>query len=164
MNIFYLDPNPKVAAELMTDKHVVKMILESAQMLSTAHRTLNPEGSHPMLYRIAYQNHPSTVWVRTSRAHYLWLYRHFIALCDEYSKRYFGRIHSTDKKLRTLLSFIPANIPDTKFVTPPLCMPDEYKRGSALDSYRLYYLSEKISDREYQQRFKTYFRINNELF
>ena len=68
MNIFYLDRNPIVAAQMMCDKHVVKMILESAQMLSTAHRVLDGDTYADLvgLYKIAHKNHPSSVWVRSS--------------------------------------------------------------------------------------------------
>lgn len=157
MNIFYIDHDPVVAASMMTNKHVVKMILESAQMLSTAHRILDGD-VHPTLYKIAYKNHPSTVWTRSSKQNYMWLYRHFTALCDEYTRRY-NKTHATDIKLRHLLSLPPSNIADVGFTHPPTCMPDQYKRSTSLDSYRTYYYYEKIKDPSYALKFKQEFSI-----
>ena len=69
MNIFYLHEDPKKAAEYQYNKHVVKMILESAQMLCTAHHLLDgPDADVP--YKIAHKNHPSTVWARQSSQNY----------------------------------------------------------------------------------------------
>ena len=92
MNIFYLDKRPDDAAEMHCDKHCVKMILEYAQMLSTAHRVLDEDDAHPDLYKIAHKNHPSTIWTRSSKQHYDWLFRLFRMLSAEYSIR-FGLIN-----------------------------------------------------------------------
>ena len=88
MNIFYLDKRPDDCAEMHCDKHCVKMILEYAQMLSTAHRVLDEDDVHPDLYKIAHKNHPSTIWTRSSKQHYDWLFRLFRMLSAEYSLRY----------------------------------------------------------------------------
>jgi hypothetical protein len=82
MNIFYLDKNPVIAAQMMCDKHVVKMILESAQMLSTAVRVQSGDetANELGLYKMAHKNHPSTIWARTSYFNFIWLYKHMIAL------------------------------------------------------------------------------------
>ena len=88
MNIFFLDKRPDNAAEMHCDKHCVKMILEYAQMLSTAHRILDEDDAHPDLYKIAHKNHPSTIWVRSSKLHYDWLFRLFRMLSGEYSLLY----------------------------------------------------------------------------
>jgi len=159
MNIFILDNDPVIAAQEQCDKHVVKMIVESAQMLSTVHRMLDgvmerrPSKSGAMLqywklndqresilYKACHFNHPSTVWTRESKANYQWHYQHFIALCDEYTYRY-GKVHSTDTKLRIALQQIPTNIPE-KHMTPfklamgsnPECMLED-----AVESYRRFY-------------------------
>lgn len=159
MNIFILDNDPVIAAQEQCDKHVVKMIVESAQMLSTVHRMLDgvmerrPSKSGAMLqywklndqresilYKACHFNHPSTVWTRESKANYQWHYKHFIALCDEYTYRY-GKVHSTDTKLRIALQQIPTNIPE-KHMTPfklamssnPECMLED-----AVESYRRFY-------------------------
>ena len=82
MNIVYLDRDPKIAAQMMCDKHVVKMILESAQMLSTAHRVCDGDkyADQYGLYKMAHKNHPSTKWVRSGGLNYLWLYKHMRGL------------------------------------------------------------------------------------
>ena len=97
MNIFYLDKDPFKAAKLQYNKHVVKMILESAQMLCAAHHVLgNPED---VPYKLAHKNHPSTIWVRENSLHYDWLYEHMIALGNEYTKRY-GKKHLSITKCK----------------------------------------------------------------
>ena len=73
MNIFYLHTDPKKAAEYHCDKHVVKMIIESAQMLYCAHWVLNPENLPENAYKLAHKNHPSSIWVRESYDNYMWL-------------------------------------------------------------------------------------------
>ena len=158
MNIFYVDEDPKIAATLLCDKHVVRMILESAQMLSTAHRILDgvevqtqspssrkksvwmleDASMDNILYNATHMNHPSNVWVRESAYHYAWLYKHFIALCDEYTKRY-EKTHKTDATLRRLLVDVPDNIKLKEFSPPPQAMPDEYKQNDTVEAYRAYY-------------------------
>jgi len=142
MNLFYLDEDPTIAAQLQCDKHVVKMILETAQMLSTAHRELDGDDVPDVLYKRTHKNHPSSKWVRESEANYQWAYRHFIALCDEYTHRY-GKTHLTDRKLRTVLWHPPRGIQyDSLAPTPPpQCMPDEYKHADTVTAYRAYYQS-----------------------
>ena len=88
MNLFYLHPDPTVAAQMQCDKHVVKMLLETAQMLCTAHHEVDGSRAPKRLYKSAYKNHPSTRWVRADAYHYEWAYKHFAALCDEYTYRY----------------------------------------------------------------------------
>ena len=94
MNIFYVSKSPKEAAEFLPDKLIVKMPLESAQMLCTAHRIHSDEDwcDANGIYKTAYKNHPCTIWARTTSDNYLWLYSHFIALCSEYTRRY-GKEH-----------------------------------------------------------------------
>ena len=90
MNIFYLDKDPIVISEMMCDKHNVKMILESAQMLSTAHRVLDGDefADQHQMYKATHKNHPSAIWARSSDKHYMWLYELFCALSEEYQLRY----------------------------------------------------------------------------
>lgn len=136
MNIFYLNANPKKAAQLQINKHVVKMILESAQMLCTAHREFGDESES--LYKKTHSNHPSAVWVRESTQHYLWLYKHMLALGDEYTKRY-NRKHLTITKMEELLAKPPKGLKDNGFKNPPQCMPDEYKQKNTVKAYKSYY-------------------------
>ena len=141
MNIFYLHKDPVKAAQVQYDKHVVKMILESAQMLCTAHHVYGNPDDVP--YRQAYLNHPSTIWARSSRPNYYWLYRHMIALGKEYTKRY-GKIHMTIDKCKFALSYCPDGITSEQFTEPPQCMPDEYKvEDDSVSAYWNYYENEK---------------------
>ena len=143
MNIFYLSHDPDDAARYQCDKHVVKMILETAQLLSTAHREL--DGDHYAdlvgLYKRTHKNHPSAIWVRESSEHYTWTYKHMCALCDEYTRRY-GKIHATARLIGHLAK-APRNIPSVPFVAPPQCMPDEYKQDDTVEAYRAYYNGDK---------------------
>ena len=153
MNIFYLDRNPKIAAQMMCDKHVVKMILESAQMLSTAHRVLDGDeyANKVGLYKMAHKNHPSTIWVRSSYQQYKWLYDHMVALMEEYTHRY-GKHHATER-LKVPLSEYPKAIPvsgqwflhsyETAFIDPPQCMPELCKGEDTVLAYQNYYIIEK---------------------
>jgi len=141
MNIFYLDKDPYKAASYFYDKHKVKMILESAQMLCTAHHVYGNPDDVP--YRQAHLNHPSTIWARESRPNYYWLYEHMIALGQEYTKRY-GKIHTTIDKCRFALSFCPDGIESVVFTQPPQCMPDAYKvPGCSITAYWNYYEQDK---------------------
>ncbi len=151
MNIFYIHTSPYTSAKAMSDKHVVKMILESAQLLSTAHHLLESKNA-PLLYKPTHAKHPSAVWVRQSKAHYEWLYEHFIALCEEYTNRY-GKVHGTELKLRKLLATPPINLLDNGFTPPPCAMPDEYKDGNSLSSYRKYYEAKKFFNEQDRTRY-----------
>ena len=148
MNIFFLDKRPDNAAEMHCDKHCVKMILEYAQLLSTAHRVLDGENVHPDLYKIAHKNHPSTIWTRSSKQHYDWLFRLFRMLSAEYTLRYSNgefKVHKSWDKLGKILETAPKNIVDNGWVDPPQCMPDHCKKPDTIDAYRNYYLTEKAS-------------------
>lgn len=99
MNIFVTDPDPIVSAQNLDSKRVVKMILESAQMLCTA---LHQHGaSHLAKYKATHLNHPSNVWARTTRTNYEWLLKHMEALCAEYTKTY-NRKHNCEAMLPDL--------------------------------------------------------------
>ena len=148
MNIFYVDKDPVIAAQMMCDKHVVKMILESAQMLSTAHRVLDGDdyADDVGLYKMVHKNHPSTIWVRSSELNYRWLWEHYVALMNEYTYRY-GKTHATSK-LRNALDKTPDNMPpiqltDTPFTDPPQCMPAYCKGDDTVKAYQTYYIVEK---------------------
>ena len=139
MNIFYLHENPRKAAEYQYNKHVVKMILESAQMLCTAHHHYGNGDNVP--YKKAHYNHPSTKWVRENSLHYDWLYEHMMALGSEYKRRY-GRTHMSIDKCGHLHE-APADIPHEPFEQPPQCMPDEYKDDCSVKAYWNYYINDK---------------------
>jgi len=135
MNIFVLDKNPDTAAKYACDKHVIKMILESAQMLCSVH----PEGAAP--YKRSFYNHPCTKWVRESSDNYQWLIDHAKSLCKEYTDRY-DKTHKSEK----VIDWCDINRPDlpesglTEFAQ---AMPEEYKNKDAVEAYRTYYLNDK---------------------
>ena len=139
MNIFYLHEDPRKAAEYQYNKHVVKMILESAQMLCTAHHHYGNGDNVP--YKKAHYNHPSTIWVRENSLHYDWLYEHMMALGSEYKRRY-GRTHMSIDKCGHLHE-APTDIPHEPFEQPPQAMPDEYKDKCSLQAYWNYYIGAK---------------------
>ena len=145
MNIFYLSASPQEAAEMHNDKHCVKMILESAQMLCTAHRVIDGDikCDTNFMYKEAHKNHPSTKWARENVYQYRWLFDLFESLCDEYTYRY-GKLHATDLRLRETLRTPPNALAGLgEFEEPPQCMPDEYKSENTIEAYRNYYLGEK---------------------
>ena len=145
MNIFYLDKDPVKAAQIQYNKHVVKMILESAQMLCTAHHCHSlADETEWVPYKKAHVNHPSTRWVRQSASNYLWLYYHMLALGDEYTKRY-GKTHLSITKCFLPLYRIPVGIPSNGFIQPPQCMPDEFKDECSVKAYWNYYIGEKYT-------------------
>jgi hypothetical protein len=144
MNLFYLDRDPVVAASYHYDKHKVKMVLEAAQMLCTAHHCYGSSMQKANVpYKQAHLNHPSTIWVRRSRNTYLWAYEYMIALGKEYTKRY-GKEHLTITKCRDFLSTPPIHVQGDEWVEPPQCMPDEYKvPGDSISAYWNYYEQDK---------------------
>jgi len=147
MNIFYLDKCPDKAARLQYNKHVVKMILESAQMLCTAHHVYgNAEQKLNVPYKQAHLNHPPTVWLFESAYNYRWLYLHMMALNDEYKKRYnHTKNHVTIDKLGDILKHPPKNAKYNKIATEPTPANAEHCKvpGDAVASYRKYYILEK---------------------
>lgn len=152
MNIFILDTNPSLAAQYHCDKHVVKMILESAQMLCTA---INEEVGAPITpYKSTHKNHPCTKWVSASRTNALWLHTLMECLGDEYTHRY-GKQHLTIQKMRTakikkLAALVLPNEPLTEFAQ---AMPDYCKtQTDAVSAYRSYYLNEKRNLLRYTKR------------
>ena len=147
MNIFYLDNDQEVCARWHCDKHVVKMILESAQMLCTAH--WENDGEAP--YKSTHKNHPSSVWTRASKSNYLWLCVLGKELCKEYTHRY-EKIHKTESVIDWLSENIP-NISEDEFVEPPKAMGD-YKRAemTVIENYKFYYKEAKKEFLNYKKR------------
>lgn len=144
LNIFVLSHDPVEAARQQADKHVVKMVLETAQLLCTAHRVIDGVDDS-ILYKQTHANHPCAIWVRESRSNYDWLYAHFEALANEYTFRY-GKAHATWKKLATALKTAPKLISAINQTPFALCMPDEYKvNDDPVLSYQAYYIQGKAS-------------------
>lgn len=173
MNIFYIDKDPMIAATQMVDKHVVKMILETAQLLSTAHRILDgveyigasksgrkakrwrlDDFRETILYSATHINHPSAVWCRESNNNYTWLYCHFEGLLQEYFYRY-GKHHKcSDPDFKFALSRMPNNIPVGPLTPVTPAMPDEYKVSCSVESYRNYYKNGKAHLHKWTKRNK----------
>lgn len=164
MNIFFLDPNPKICAQYHNSKHVVKMILELSQLLSTAHRVLDGKETlglsasgrkakrwligdkrDDILYAATHMNHPSAIWCRANNENYLWLHSLLVELCVEYTYRY-GKVHKCQQiGLVDSLGISPNNILIGKFTEPTTAMPDDVKvPGDSLSSYRNYYINNKV--------------------
>jgi len=170
LNVFFLDFDPQKCAEMHTDKHVIKMILEYCQLLSTAHRVLDgkevaaktatgrakrkwilSDEREAILYAATHINHPSAVWCRLSKHNYVWLHSLLVNLCMEYTYRY-GKVHKcAEIGLVTELSQVPKNIKDLPFTEPTPAMPDEVKvhkntgkfHYDSIASYRNYYITHK---------------------
>jgi hypothetical protein len=137
MNIFILDKDVTKCAQFHTDKHVVKMILESAQMLCAA--VILSGGEAP--YRLTHKNHPCTVWARESLSNWLWLRDLMEALNIEWKYRYgHTRNHLSWDKVKNLT---PPSIEDKGLTKFAMAMPDSYKTADPIVAYRTYYLNDK---------------------
>jgi len=139
MNVFILDLDVKKSAEYHCDKHVVKMILETAQLLCGVHHVVETQSEIP--YRLSHKNHPSAIWSRESLSNYLYLCELGLELCKEYTYRY-GKRHKSQDVIEWCLTNKP-NIIDKVFTEPPKEMPDEYKFDSVVESFRIYYIVAK---------------------
>lgn len=172
MNIFYLHNDPKICAEMHNNSHCVKMILETAQLLSTAHRLLDGQETsvitnkgkkakrwilsddrNEILYSATHMNHPSAVWCRQNTANYVWLSSLLIELCVEYTHRY-GKVHKCQQSgLVEALQTPPKNIPIGIFTEPTPAMPDIYKVvNDSITSYRNYYNGAKTHLAKWKNR------------
>jgi len=147
MNIFVLDNDPETAAQMMCDKHIPKMIVETYQMLGSALRRHGATDDQMPLTQAGkplkggYHHHPCTKWVGDNICNFAWTWWHGIELCNEYTFRY-GKVHSCERGIRhigQMFDMIP-NGPQTPYAQ---AMPDEYKSANAIDSYRRYYIMEK---------------------
>ena len=172
MNIFYLDKDPKTCAEMHNDKHCVKMILEYAQLLSTAHRYLDgtqsvgtsktgrkqtryvlPDQRESILYSATHLNHPSAIWCRSNLENYLWLHSLLVTCCKEYTYRY-GKVHKCESSgLVDALQKSPNNIAIGEFTEPTPAMPDDVKvKNDSISSYRNYYIKNKTHLAKWKNR------------
>jgi hypothetical protein len=139
MNIFYIDDNVKKCAEYHCDKHCIKMILESAQLLCSVHHMIGLTRDIP--YKLSHKNHPCSVWVRSSLSNYMYLCDLGMELSKEYTHRY-GKTHKSQTIIEWCINNKP-NIKEIGFSEPPKCMGDEYKVESVIESYRNYYMGAK---------------------
>lgn len=173
MNIFLLDWDVKKCAQYHVDKHVVKMILETAQLLcgvhhmapqvtpqvtpqvdplSTAHDTVQVDrtSTDQVPYKLSHKNHPCAIWARESLSNYLYLCELGLELCKEYTYRYEKRHKSQDVIEWCVTN--PPNIEDKGITQPAKAMPEEYKVESVVQSYRNYYIGEKRSFAVWKKR------------
>lgn len=147
MNVFYVNDCPVQAAREHCVVHIRKMIVEYAQLLSTAHHLINPESDlTKVIYRKTHFNHPSAVWVRESRAHYQWVYTCATELCRLYSFRT-GKSHATTKVLDKLVN-PPKSLEAFEFTPPPVAAPQEFKivgeRFGTTTAYQ-HYMTHKLN-------------------
>jgi len=140
MNIFVLDRSPQAAAQMQCDRHVVKMVLESAQMLCTAVNLLGGESP----YKSNHINHPCSIWVRETLGNFIWLYDHGMALAKEYTHRY-SKVHKSQAVIQHCMDQRAEGLPlyDLTTTEHPLCMPDQYRGDDVVTSYRAFYLGDK---------------------
>jgi hypothetical protein len=160
MNIFFLDENPTLSAQYHVDKHVVKMILETAQLLCSVHHTTD-QVTDQVPYKLSHKNHPCAVWARQSLSNYLYLCELGLELGKEYTYRY-GKRHKSIDVIEWCIVNKP-NIPDIDFTQPAMAMPDEYKTDSVVESYRNYYIGAKISLASWKNREKPFWFGKKEL-
>ncbi len=148
MNIFVLDECPVQSAQMQCDKHIVKMPLETAQMLCSVWHRHGQGDKVP--YREVHKNHPCTLWTGDSLLNYDWLWKHGMELCFEYTRRY-NKIHKCQQVIMDLEVYqCPFAFPITDCSTHhPQCMPDEYKstelriHNNTVRAYRRYYVNDK---------------------
>lgn len=136
MNIFFLDRDPRYAASALCDKHLRKMLLETAQILCTVH---HKAGTSEVLvpYKPTHSNHPCVVWAGSSTKAFEWVCDLGMWMDLEYCARY-GKTHASGEVIK-LMATTPIALPDTPFADPPQCMPDEFRGDDAVEAYRKYY-------------------------
>ena len=146
MNIFVTDWDPHKSAKVLPDKHVVKMPLETCQMLSIVFShwyydwgddlVKKKDGTPFKTQKGAFRNHPCTIWANKTLTNTWWLVSHGIGLCQEYTHRY-GKVHSCQSAIEEAASIIPLRKPTTpKSFTR--AMPDEYKHDTSIDTFTAY--------------------------
>ena len=173
MNIFYLSHNESECAQMHVSKHVVKMVIEQMQLLSTAHRVVDGEEYTDLtangrrikrwrlndereqsLMKATHINHPSAIWCRENDSNYNWLFNMTVELCKEYTHRY-GKIHACEKYLPYLKN-APNKIKQGEFFAPTPAMPPEVKvlaenpqPGRKYDSLKSYHNYYNVSKRAF---------------
>ena len=159
MNIFVLDLDPKKCAQYHANKHVIKMILESAQLLCGVHWVLGGEAP----YKLSHKNHPCSIWVRECVENYVWLCDLGLELCKEYTYRY-GKRHKSQDVIEWCLVNQPNLIENGDITKFALAMPDEYKVMDVVESYRNYYMGAKKDLCEWKNRPAPEWFLNHEVF
>ena len=173
MNIFILDNDIDKCAQYHVDKHIVKMPLEAAQMLCTTHwidkyigyvpRKLTKEElkllrekkknePRDFPYLPTMENHPCSIWARTSLDNYEWLYCYAMALNEEYGYRYAKSHKSVHSVVLTLPD--PLSIPRNGLTPFAQAMPDKLKGQDAVAAYRRFYHADKATFATWKHRSK----------
>lgn len=157
MNIFVLDKNPQLAAQYHCDKHVVKMVLETAQILSTVLIELLPEYKEG-LYRPTHKTHPCTLWAAESENNFWWLLHLGHYLSEEFTYRY-GGTHKSTEIIKTAANIFTytwsLGFPKTDITPFVQAMPDYCKDpDDPVNAYRTYYIMEKKHLLQYTKREK----------
>ena len=138
MNIFVLHREPLIAASHQCDKHVVKMVLETAQLLCSQFE----EGIAP--YKRTHYNHPCSKWARVSKDNFLWLHEHGVGLLEEYTRRY-KKTHKCTPIIEWCFKNVEkVNFESDVFTEHAQAMPETYKHTDPVIAYRNYYLGDKI--------------------
>lgn len=152
MNIFFLDKDHKKCAEYHVDRHVMKIIIESLQLVAAAYPGVTP-------YKRTYENHPMSLFCRKSLSNFNWILDYCFALCHEYTFRY-GKIHKSEAVANWYRNN-PPNLPDLGFTEPPRCF-GEWKGkikevdGNIIEEYREYYVKAKAKLFSWRNREKPY--------
>jgi hypothetical protein len=139
MNIFFLSRDIEENVRFHADKHVVKMILESAQLLSSVHHCTGT--GNEQMYKLTHKNHPDAVWARSSKENYAYLISLAILLGEEYTFRY-GKVHKSIGVIEQMPW--PSGVVDGVFTEPPKCVHDDFKGiEDTVEAYRAYYRRDK---------------------
>ena len=150
MNIFILDLNHKLCAQYHCNKHCVKMITETTQLLNNV--CIMHDKNFEPFYKLTHAKHPATIWAATNVSNFDWLNRLGLELCKEYTYRY-HRVHKCQTYLESFLSFdIRKHLPSGDLTDFAKCMPDEYKVNDAVQSYRNYYIGAKQHIAQWKNR------------
>lgn len=153
MNIFATSYDPRQSARDLPDKLVVKMVLESAQMLSMSGNKVISGLDQSRIYKStkAYEKHPCTLWAGKCLANYIWLVEHSLEIGKEYTRRY-GKVHKSVNVIMYIKECLLSNLGNvcydaytSKSVTPfALAMPEKYQDPiDPCSSYREYMQAEK---------------------
>ena len=171
MNIFVLDECPIQSAQMQCDKHIVKMPLETAQMLCSVWHRHGQGDKVP--YREVHKKHPCTLWTGDSLLNYDWLWKHGMELCFEYTRRY-NKIHKCQQVIMDLEVYqCSFAFPIRDYGTPhPQCMPDEYKstelriHSNTVRAYRRYYVNDKkdIAKWEKSRPMPDWYDVGNDYY
>lgn len=138
MNIFYLDKKPEKCAKYHCNKHVVKMILEYTQILSSVKYRYGEKG--PL--KLTHKNHPCVLWAGDAHNNFMFLKELVKNLLKEYTYR-FTKHHKYENFYFDKEFVLEKRFLVEEFSPPPKCMPEKYKQKDTVTSYRNYYLGEK---------------------